>query len=72
LDPLERRPRQHLWQLAAKNTWQDFNFVISRSHIVLLGYGIGGHMDIQLGGLGVLKNLALTGIVNSDGMMIVS
>ena len=50
---------------------ENFNFAISRS-IVPLRYDINGHIDIQFAGLGLVRNITLTGFVNSDGTMNVS
>jgi hypothetical protein len=47
---------------------RNFNFTISRSQI-LTRYDINGHIDIQFGGYGLVKNIVLTGFVNSDGTM---
>jgi hypothetical protein len=49
----------------------NFNFNISRS-IIPLRYDINGHIDIQFPGLGYVRNITLTGFVNSDGTMNVS
>jgi hypothetical protein len=35
-------------------------------------YNINGHIDIQFDGIGLVKDIVLTGIVNSDGTINVS
>ncbi len=35
-------------------------------------YDINGHIDIQCDGIGLVKDIILTGIVNSDGTINVS
>lgn len=47
---------------------RNFNFNISRSQI-FPRYDINGHIDIQFDGLGLVKDITLTGIVNTDGTM---
>jgi len=44
----------------------NFNFTISKS-IIYSRYDINGHIDIQFQGIGVVKDIVLTGIVNRDG-----
>jgi hypothetical protein len=50
---------------------QNFNFTISKSQIYLR-YDISGHIDIEFAGLGLVRNITLTGIVNPDGTINVS
>ena len=45
---------------------RNFNFTISKS-IIYSRYDINGHIDIQFQGIGVVKDIVLTGIVNRDG-----
>jgi len=47
---------------------ENFDFSISKS-VIYTRYDINGHIDIQFEGIGVVKNIVLTGIVNSDGTM---
>jgi hypothetical protein len=47
---------------------QNFNFNISKNQI-LRQYDINGHIDIQFGGLGLVRDITLTGFVNRDGTM---
>jgi hypothetical protein len=47
---------------------ENFDFNISKS-IIYSRYDINGHIDIQFKGIGVVKNIVLTGIVKSDGTM---
>jgi hypothetical protein len=44
----------------------DFNFNISKS-VIFSRYDINGHIDIQFEGIGVVRDITLTGVVNSDG-----
>ena len=50
---------------------RNFNFNISRDQF-LPRYDINGHIDIQFDGLGLVRDVTLTGIVNQDGTMSVS
>jgi len=50
---------------------RNFNFAISRDQF-LPRYDINGHIDIQFEGLGVVRDITLTGIVNQDGTMSVT
>jgi len=50
---------------------RNFNFTISKSQLYLR-YDISGHIDIEFAGLGLVKDITLTGIVNQDGTMNVS
>ncbi|GEM_PF-2249616 len=45
---------------------ENFNFTISKS-IIYSRYDINGHIDIQFQGIGVVRDVVLTGIVNRDG-----
>ncbi|HTR82058.1 MAG TPA: hypothetical protein VMM58_10550 [Bacteroidota bacterium] len=45
---------------------RNFNFNISRNNL-LQRYDINGHIDIQFEGIGLVKDITLTGIVNRDG-----
>ncbi len=47
---------------------ENFDFSISKS-VVYTRYDINGHIDIQFEDIGVVKNIVLTGIINSDGTM---
>ncbi len=44
----------------------NFNFNISKS-VILSRYDINGHIDIQFEGIGVVRDITLTGFVNRDG-----
>ncbi len=50
---------------------RDFNFNISRSAF-FSRYDINGHIDIQFEGIGVVRDITLTGVVNSDGTIAAS
>jgi hypothetical protein len=45
---------------------KDFGFNISKS-IIFSRYDINGHIDIQFEGIGVVRDITLTGVVNNDG-----
>jgi len=49
----------------------NFNFNISKS-IIFTRYDINGHIDIQFQGIGVVRDITLTGIVNSNGTITAS
>jgi len=50
---------------------ENFQFNISKS-VIPLRYDINGHIDIQFAGLGLVRDITLTGFVNSDGTLNVS
>ena len=50
---------------------RNFNFTISKS-IIYSRYDINGHIDIQFQGIGLVKDIVLTGIVDRDGTIDVS
>jgi len=45
---------------------ENFNFTITKS-IIYSRYDINGHIDIQFQGIGVVRDIVLTGIVSRDG-----
>jgi len=47
---------------------ENFDFNISKS-VIYTRYDINGHIDIQFQDIGVVRNIVLTGIINSDGTM---
>lgn len=49
----------------------NFNFNISRS-VIFSRYDINGHIDIQFEGIGVVRDITLTGVVNSNGTIAAS
>ena len=50
---------------------RNFNFTISKS-IIYSRYDINGHIDIQFQGIGLVRNIVLTGIVDRDGIIAAS
>lgn len=50
---------------------RNFDFVISKS-VIYSRYDITGHIDIQFDGIGVVRDIDLVGIVNSNGTINVS
>ena len=52
---------------------QNFNFTISKNQFLPVPrYDVNGHIDIQFEGIGVVKDVVMTGVVNYDGTMDIS